>query len=293
MAFDVVTAKQGKPHVTADQQALMQAGMLGKGRYALDALNNLACTMTDSNTLTVDTGGLMVDGRWVVNEAQTSFAIANGSQAQFRKDLAVLEITVDPSTGVTSLEEKVLQGATAATAAAAADPTYEPGDLYTGLTAVVPIARITLDGLTPTCEALLPSVADLKTISEQTKKLGDSVSQTKTFYFTSPCMTTRGNSKAPVQLNVFGNVCALYVNGLTTRTLYPNDELLSSDALTQIGKYLPDNLDSEQQRKSLDRSGDRFVGCRLYGGSDPHLRMTKDELLGSESEMRFVFTWVR
>ena len=177
MAFDVVTAKQGKPHVTADQQALMQAGMLGKGRYALDALNNLACTMTDSNTLTVDTGGLMVDGRWVVNEAQTSFAIANGSQAQFRKDLAVLEITVDPSTGVTSLEEKVLQGATAATEDAAADPTYEAGDLYTGLTAVVPIARITLNGLTPTCTALLPSVADLKTISEQTKKLGDSVSQ--------------------------------------------------------------------------------------------------------------------
>ena len=182
MAFDVVTAKQGKPHVTADQQALMQAGMMGKGRYALDALNNLACTMTDSNTLTVDTGGLMVDGRWVVNEAQTSFAIANGSQAQFRKDLAVLEITVDPSTGVTSLEEKVLQGATAATAAAAADPTYEPGDLYTGLTAVVPIARITLDGLTPTCEALLPSVADLKTISEQTKKLGDSVSRDGEWY---------------------------------------------------------------------------------------------------------------
>lgn len=169
MAFDVVTAKQGKLHVTADQQALMQAGMLGKGRYALDVLNNLACTMTDSNTLTVDTGGLMVDGRWVVNEVPTSFAIANGSQAQFRKDLAVLEITVDPSTGVTSLEEKVLQGATAATEAAAADPTYEAGDLYTGLTATVPIARITLNGLTPTCTALLPSVASLKS-------LGDSVS---------------------------------------------------------------------------------------------------------------------
>lgn len=106
-------------------------------------------------------------------------------------------------------------------------------------------------------------------------------------------MTRRGNSKAPVELNVFGNVCALYVNGLTTRTLYPNDELLSSDALTQIGKYLPDNFDSEQQRKSLDRSGDRFVGCRLYGGSDPHLQMAKDELLGDGSEMRFTFTWVR
>ena len=202
MAFDVVTAKQGKPHVTADQQALMQAGMLGKGRYALDALNNLACTMTDSNTLTVDTGGLMVDGRWVVNEAQTSFAIANGSQAQFRKDLAVLEITVDPSTGVTSLEEKVLQGATAATEAAAADPTYEPGDLYTGLTAVVPIARITLNGLTPTCKALLHSVADLKTISEQTKKLGDSVSRAlKTSKMTLPRIYIGENTATKVSVS--------------------------------------------------------------------------------------------
>lgn len=215
MAFDVVTAKQGKPHVTADQQALMQAGMLGKGRYALDALNNLACTMTDSNTLTVDTGGLMVDGRWVVNEAQTSFAIANGSQAQFRKDLAVLEITVDPSTGVTSLEEKVLQGATAATEAAAADPTYEAGDLYTGLTAVVPIARIALDGLTPTCEALLPSVADLKTISEQTKKLGDSVSRAlKTSKMTLPRIYIGENTatKVSVSWNVdFAKIKAVFL----------------------------------------------------------------------------------
>ena len=215
MAFDVVTAKQGKPHVTADQQALMQAGMLGKGRYALDALNNLACTMTDSNTLTVDTGGLMVDGRWVVNEAQTSFAIANGSQAQFRKDLAVLEITVDPSTGVTSLEEKVLQGATAATEAAAADPTYEAGDLYAGLTAVVQIARITLNGLTPTCKALLPSVADLKTISEQTKKLGDSVSQAlKTSKMTLPRIYIGENTatKVSVSWNVdFAKIKAVFL----------------------------------------------------------------------------------
>ena len=58
-------------------------------------------------------------------------------------------------------------------------------------------------------------------------------------------MTARGNSKTPVQLNVFGNVCTLYVNGLTTRTLYPNDELLSTDALAQIGKYLPDVFDGE------------------------------------------------
>lgn len=230
MSFDVVTAKQGKPHVTADQQALMQAGMLGKGRYALDALNNLACTMTDSNTLTVDTGGLMVDGRWVVNEAQTSFAIANGSQAQFRKDLAVLEITVDPSTGVTSLEEKVLQGATAATEAAAADPAYEPGDLYTGLTAVVPIARITLNGLTPTCKALLPSVADLKTISEQTKKLGDSVScALKTSKMTLPRIYIGENTATKVNVSWSVNFTKIKAVLLTYVCNDASDRIVLSD----------------------------------------------------------------
>ena len=177
MAFDIVTAKQGKQHVTAEQQAMLHTGMLGKGRYRLDVLNGLACSITDPNTLTVDTGGLVVDGRWVVNELQTSFAIANGSQSAYRHDLAVLEIATDASTGITTIEEKVLQGASATTAAGAKDPAYDAGDLLDGLTAVVPIARIKLDGLTPTCEALLPSVADLKTISDQVEKLGDSVSQ--------------------------------------------------------------------------------------------------------------------
>ena len=106
-------------------------------------------------------------------------------------------------------------------------------------------------------------------------------------------MTAHGSAKAPVQLNVFGNVCTLYVNGITTRTLYPNDEFLGADTLAQIGEYLPDGFDSEQQRKAVDKTGERFVGCRLHGGSDPHLQMIKDELIGSESEMRFVFTWVR
>lgn len=182
MAFDIVTAKQGKQHVTAEQQAMLHTGMLGKGRYRLDVLSGLACSITDPNTLTVDTGGLVVDGRWVVNELQTSFAIANGSQAAYRHDLAVLEIATDASTGITTIEEKVLQGTSATTAAGAKDPAYEAGDLASGLTAVVPIARVKLDGLTPTCEELLPLVANLRTIAEQTKKLGDSVSQVKKDY---------------------------------------------------------------------------------------------------------------
>lgn len=119
----------------------------------------------------------------------------------------------------------------------------------------------------------------------------DSVSQTKTFYFNSPCMTTRGNSKAPVQLNVCGNFCALYINAITMRTINEFTELVDSDGLAKIGEYLPVEFDSEQQRNI--RGENKPVGCRLCGGSDPHLWLIKDTNLGDGSEMRFSFTWVR
>lgn len=104
-------------------------------------------------------------------------------------------------------------------------------------------------------------------------------------------MATRGNSKAPVQLNVCGNVCALYVNGVTKRTITEYTELVDSYGLAKIGEYLPVEFDSEQQRNI--RGENKPVGCRLCGGSDPHLWLIKDSNLGDGSEMRFVFTWVR
>lgn len=104
-------------------------------------------------------------------------------------------------------------------------------------------------------------------------------------------MKSRGNSKAPVQLNVCGNFCALYINAITTRTINEFTELVDSDGLAKIGEYLPVELDSEQQRNI--KGENKPVACRLCGGSDAHLWLIKDSILGAESEMRFVFTWVR
>ena len=170
MAFDIVTAKKGYNHVTADQASDMQAGIFGKGRYALDTANGLACSMTDSNTLTVDTGSLIADGRHIVNDRAATFAIANGTQSAYRHDLAVLNVTIDSSTGVTTIEQDVLQGTPATTESAAEDPEYTAGNLLDGdLEATIPVARVSLAGLTPTCEPMLSSVSNLAA-------LGDSVS---------------------------------------------------------------------------------------------------------------------
>ena len=166
MAFDIVTAKKGVAHVTASQAADMQAGVFGAGRYTLATGNRLACSMSDSNTLTVDTGSLIADGRHIVNEAAATFSIANGAQASYRHDLAVLNVSVDPSTGVTTIEQAVLQGTPASTEDAAEDPEYAAGNLLDGdLAATIPVARVKLAGLTPTCEGLLSNVYSLADIA--------------------------------------------------------------------------------------------------------------------------------
>lgn len=171
MAFELITGHAGRNHVDSADMGEAFAGIVGKGRYVLDTGEGMACTMSDSNTLTVGTGSMLMDGRIVRNETAATFKIANGTQGQYRHDLACLRYTLDRSNdSIESVEQVVLQGTPATTADGAKDPDYEAGDILAGdLTATVPIARVKLDDLTPTCEAMLGSVVPLAT-------LGDSVS---------------------------------------------------------------------------------------------------------------------
>ena len=172
MAFELITGHAGRNHVDSADMGEAFAGIVGKGRYILDTGEGMACSMADSNTLTVGTGSMLMDGRIVRNETAATFKIANGTQGQYRHDLACLRYTLDRSNdSIESVEQVVLQGTPATTASEAKDPEYEAGDILSGdLSATVPIVRVKLDNLTPTCEAMLGSVTSLKS-------LGDSVSQ--------------------------------------------------------------------------------------------------------------------
>ena len=102
-------------------------------------------------------------------------------------------------------------------------------------------------------------------------------------------MKTHGNSAAPVVLKVCGNVCTLYINGTTTNYIENYAELLDSASLKVLADYVPTEFDSEQQRNIIGET--KPVGCRL-AGSGPNLWLSKDSMLGPDSEMRFVFSWV-
>lgn len=180
MAFELITGRAGRNHVDSADMGEAFAGIVGKGRYILDTGEGMACAMSDSNTLTVGTGSMLMDGRIVRNETAATFKIANGTQGQYRHDLACLRYTLDRSNdSIESVEQVVLQGTPATTASEAKDPEYEAGDILSGdLSATVPIARVKLDNLTPTCEAMLGSVTSLKS-------LGDSVSQITQLWYKS------------------------------------------------------------------------------------------------------------
>lgn len=172
MATEIVTAKAGTNHVDSEDIGALYAGGFGKGRYALDLGNNLKCSMRDANTLVIDTGGIMFDGRFVRVKTAEILTVTNGTQSQYRKDLAVLTYKRDASNNnIETVSWSVLRGTPASSESAAKAPTFTKGSIVDGdATASVAVAEVDLAGLTPTCKLLLPTVASLAT-------LGDSVSQ--------------------------------------------------------------------------------------------------------------------
>lgn len=172
MATEIVTAKAGTNHVDSEDIGALYAGGFGKGRYALNLGNNLKCSMRDANTLVIDTGGIMFDGRFVRVKSAESLTVTNGTQSQYRKDLAVLTYKRDASNNnIESVSWSVLRGTPASSKSEAKAPTFTEGSILDGdATAVLAVAEVDLAGLTPSCKLLLPTVTSLAT-------LGDSVSQ--------------------------------------------------------------------------------------------------------------------
>ena len=170
MAFDGVFAFQGKDHITASQLGRIVEGVAGKGRYVLPTLNQMTAEMQTANKVRVGTGDLVMDGRVVTNEAAVDLTVESGTSGYKRNDLVVCRYTKNASTGVEKFAAEVVKGTP--TTGTAADPKVTEGDISTGsASAVMPLWRIPLDGITPGAPVrIAPVASNLKT-------LGDSVSQ--------------------------------------------------------------------------------------------------------------------
>ena len=179
MAFDGVLAFQGKDHITASQLGRIVEGVAGKGRYVLPTLNQMTAEMQTANKVRVGTGDLVMDGRVVTNEAAVDLTVESGTSGYKRNDLVVCRYTKNASTGVENFAAEVVKGTP--TTGTAADPEVTEGDISTGsASAVMPLWRIPLNGITPGAPVRIAPVASTL------KTLGDSVSRTKLLYSDSP-----------------------------------------------------------------------------------------------------------
>ena len=147
MTVELITGFAGTPHIGSDDIGAFQAGIVGPGDYALTTGNQLKATMSNANTIAVQSGDAVLNGRHVHLTGTTTATVQSGTQGQKRNDLAVLRYTKNITTGVETCSLVVLKGTPAT--GTPADPAHNTGSILDGVaTHDMPLYRIPLDGIT-------------------------------------------------------------------------------------------------------------------------------------------------
>lgn len=142
---ELVTGHANKAHVTAEQAAGLNAGILGLDDYVLDVHDKLKITVVSANKVTIGTGELVMQGRHVSQGTPEDLIVTNGSQGQKRNDLIVCRYTKG-SQSIESAKLVVVRGTpTTGTPTDPAVNTTSPLD--GGTTYDMPLYRIPLDGI--------------------------------------------------------------------------------------------------------------------------------------------------
>lgn len=147
MTVELITGFAGTPHIGSDDIGAFQAGIVGPGDYALATGNQLRATMSNANTIAVQSGDAVLNGRHVHLTGTTTATVQSGTQGQKRNDLVVLRYTKNTTTGVETCSIVVLKGTP--TTGTPADPAHNTGSILDGVaTHDMPLYRIPLAGIT-------------------------------------------------------------------------------------------------------------------------------------------------
>lgn len=162
MALELVTGYWGTQHVTAEQDADLNAGIIGKDPCVLDVGEKLRAETITANKVRIYDGVFSGYGR-IFSISQGGYqdiTIENGTANQKRNDMIVVKYAKNEETGVEAGALAVLKGQTGATAT---DPTPNNQDIRTGVTvSEMPLYRVKLNGLT--IEAVEPLYSLPKTL---------------------------------------------------------------------------------------------------------------------------------
>ena len=147
MTVELITGFAGTPHISSDEIGAFQAGLVGPGDYALATGASLKATMSNANTIAVQSGDAVLNGRHVHLAGTTTATVQSGTQGQKRNDIAVLRYSKNTTTGVETCQLVVIKGTP--TTGTPADPAHNTGSILSGVaTHDMPLYRIPLNGIT-------------------------------------------------------------------------------------------------------------------------------------------------
>lgn len=145
----LVTGKAGTAHITAENHRRLNAGVFGSGRYILNVGSLFAAQIATANTVTIADGVLVMDGAQVEIEPNSpeTVTIESAAAGTYRRDVIAVEYSKDTS-GIETTELVVVAGTSASTAAAAARPAAETGNITNGdTTARMALYEVLVEGV--------------------------------------------------------------------------------------------------------------------------------------------------
>lgn len=171
MALELVTGYWGIEHVTAEQDADLNAGIIGSGNYVLNIGEKMRAEAVSANQVRIFDGVFMAYGRQCIlgDGEYEDITIENGTPGLLRNDMIVVKYKKDEESGKENATFAVLKGETGSVAK---DPVPNKQDIRSGaFESEVPMYRVKINGLA--IEKIEPLYSIPMTNDDLSKKASD------------------------------------------------------------------------------------------------------------------------
>lgn len=171
MALELVTGYWGIEHVTAEQDADLNAGIIGSGNYVLNIGEKMRAEAVSANQVRIFDGVFIAYGRQCIlgDGEYEDITIENGTPGLLRNDMIVVKYKKDEESGKENVTFAVLKGETGSVGK---DPVPNKQDIRSGaFESEVPMYRVKINGLA--IEKIEPLYSIPMTNDDLSKKTSD------------------------------------------------------------------------------------------------------------------------
>lgn len=171
MALELVTGYWGMEHITAEQDADLNAGIIGSGNYVLNIGEKMRAEAVSANQVRIFDGVFMAYGRQCIlgDGEYEDVTIENGTPGLVRNDMIVVKYKKDEESGKENATFAVLKGETGSVVK---DPVPNRQDIRSGaFESEVPMYRVKINGLA--IEKIEPLFSIPMTNDDLSKKASD------------------------------------------------------------------------------------------------------------------------